>query len=273
MRTRWFDRPLDTVAMVWRIDRADGVSLGFTGHDRDLMLDLFRYRAAPGLVPSAIELGSGLDPLDMEIAGALDHRGIAASDLAAGRFDGAGLKIGLADWSDPAAGIEWLVAGELGRVTRQGRRFRAELQGGKARLDAALAPVTTPACRARFCGPGCGLSPAGFEHEASLASIGADGLVFAGVDAALAERLRHGELRWIDGANAGLAATIIDVRDGALRVDPAGPAVPQTGDRALLSEGCDHEFETCVTRFGNAINFRGEPYLPGNDLLTRQPGI
>jgi len=30
--------------------------------------------------------------------------------------------------------------------------------------------------------------------------------------------------------------------------------------------------ETCSARFGNAVNFRGEPYLPGNDLLTRYPG-
>jgi hypothetical protein len=25
-------------------------------------------------------------------------------------------------------------------------------------------------------------------------------------------------------------------------------------------------------RFANAANFRGEPYLPGTDLLTRYPG-
>jgi hypothetical protein len=29
---------------------------------------------------------------------------------------------------------------------------------------------------------------------------------------------------------------------------------------------------TCGGRFGNALNFRGEPYLPGIDLLTRYPG-
>jgi hypothetical protein len=39
-----------------------------------------------------------------------------------------------------------------------------------------------------------------------------------------------------------------------------------------LREGCDKRFETCVTRFANAENFRGEPHLPGTDLLTRFPG-
>jgi hypothetical protein len=40
---------------------------------------------------------------------------------------------------------------------------------------------------------------------------------------------------------------------------------------AELREGCDHTIETCTSRFGNAANFRGEPFLPGNDLLARYP--
>ena len=39
-----------------------------------------------------------------------------------------------------------------------------------------------------------------------------------------------------------------------------------------LIEGCDKSIATCAARFGNALNFRGEPYLPGVDLLTRYPG-
>lgn len=44
------------------------------------------------------------------------------------------------------------------------------------------------------------------------------------------------------------------------------------GTLARLIEGCDHAIATCAGRFGNAINFQGEPFLPGNDLLTRYPG-
>ncbi|MFL6789431.1 MAG: phage BR0599 family protein, partial [Sphingomicrobium sp.] len=39
-----------------------------------------------------------------------------------------------------------------------------------------------------------------------------------------------------------------------------------------IIEGCDKRLETCSARFANAANFRGEPHLPGNDLLTRYPG-
>ncbi|MFN7158060.1 MAG: phage BR0599 family protein, partial [Erythrobacter cryptus] len=43
----------------------------------------------------------------------------------------------------------------------------------------------------------------------------------------------------------------------------------QPGTRIELREGCDHTIATCAARFANAINFRGEPFLPGNDLLAR----
>ena len=42
--------------------------------------------------------------------------------------------------------------------------------------------------------------------------------------------------------------------------------------REELVEGCDKRLETCLSRFGNVVNFRGEPFLPGIDLLTRYPG-
>jgi hypothetical protein len=40
-----------------------------------------------------------------------------------------------------------------------------------------------------------------------------------------------------------------------------------------VREGCDKQFATCVNRFKNALNFRGEPHVPGGDLLTRFGGL
>ena len=55
-----------------------------------------------------------------------------------------------------------------------------------------------------------------------------------------------------------------------LCAEPALAAL--AGDLVELIEGCDKRLATCAGRFANAVNFRGEPYLPGNDLLTRYPG-
>jgi len=43
---------------------------------------------------------------------------------------------------------------------------------------------------------------------------------------------------------------------------------------AIATAGCDKRIETCTARFGNAINYRGFPHMPGNDFVTAvaQPG-
>jgi uncharacterized phage protein (TIGR02218 family) len=86
-----------------------------------------------------------------------------------------------------------------------------------------------------------------------------------------AQLFRDGGLRWIDGPQAGLANAVVEV-DGAMLVleHALDPALAE-GTLALVREGCDHTIATCRTRFGNAANFQGEPFLPGNDILTRYP--
>lgn len=79
-------------------------------------------------------------------------------------------------------------------------------------------------------------------------------------------------MRWIDGPHAGLAGDIVAVTGDAVVIDAALDPLPPPGTRAIVKEGCDRTLATCAGRFANAINFRGEPFLPGNDLLARYPG-
>lgn len=55
--------------------------------------------------------------------------------------------------------------------------------------------------------------------------------------------------------------------DANLGDDRCGVAA---GHPALV-EGCDKRFATCSARFGNGLNFRGFPSIPGNDFLSRWP--
>jgi uncharacterized phage protein (TIGR02218 family) len=80
-----------------------------------------------------------------------------------------------------------------------------------------------------------------------------------------------GRLRWFGGANSGLEDGIA-VSDGATVTLRVPARFEGAGALVELIEGCDGRIETCSARFGNAVNFRGEPYLPGTDLLTRYPG-
>jgi uncharacterized phage protein (TIGR02218 family) len=259
---------LATRAFFWRIERRDGVTLGFTSHDRDLMLDGVRLRAAPGIRPAALRLTGEIAGDDAQMDGALTHDAISSADLQAGRFDGAAVTIGSIDWQSGKASAHYW--GTIGETEAVADGFSAQLHSTKASLEEDPLPRTSPGCRASFCGPGCNLSPARFTVERQVATIdaGANAVGFAELATTL---FVFGELRWLDGPAVGLRQTIIADDDGMLVLDGSIPAGVFAGTRAQLREGCDRTIATCAARFGNAVNFRGEPFLPGNDLVARYP--
>src|SRR3546814_8084659 len=58
MRMEALERELVGLAFCWRLDRRDGVSMGLTSHDRDLMVDGLIYRASPRSEEHTSELQS-----------------------------------------------------------------------------------------------------------------------------------------------------------------------------------------------------------------------
>ncbi len=82
----------------------------------------------------------------------------------------------------------------------------------------------------------------------------------------------YGRLRWISGANSGLECAVLSSAAGRLTLREPPHFAAAAGDFVELREGCDKAFATCRARFANVLNFRGEPHLPGMDLLTRYPG-
>ena len=260
---------LEGTAMWWSVERRDGVTLGFTSHDRDLSIDGLTYRAAPGMIPSAIRRTSGLDRDAVEVEGVLAHDSIAPADLEAGRFAGARIAIGVVDWETRERTT--LFHGMLGDIAQEDGAFEAELRSAKAALEVDLVPRTSPTCRAEFCGAECGANPAVHTHLATVAEVdrAANRVTFAGGPAA--GDMLSGSVRWIDGPLAGTRSDVIDAGADGLVLERDLPADLAAGHRAWLREGCDHTIATCAARFGNERNFRGEPHLPGNDLLARYP--
>lgn len=270
MTRTWFADDLETVATFWRILRRDGVTFAFTTHDRDLWFDGFLHQASPGMVPSSIRRTSDFAPDSVEVEGALSHEAITAPDLAAGRFDGARVRIGVVDWETCENAV--LYAGTIGTVSQEDDRFSADLVSRKAELLRDPVPRTSPACRAAFCGPGCNLNPERFSREVRLVAVDARSNAVSFTEALDPSLFVGGMVRWVDGPQAGRIMGVMAADgSGALVLDVPLDETTPAGTAAIAREGCDHTLDTCAARFSNAVNFRGEPFLPGNDLLTRYP--
>jgi len=268
----WLQPELTTVALCWRLDRRDGVSLGFTAHDRDLEIGGIIYRAAPGMLPSAISLSDGLEIDTLDVSGALTHDAIREQDLAAGRWDGARVRLFAVDWTDPDDDVLPLARGELGDVETRDGAFTAELSGPTALLEQPVVEYTSPECRAELGDRRCQVDMAARRRLVPVIEAVDAVTIRVATDEDVADAYGYGRLRWIDGANAGLASAILSSEGDRLILREAPPYPMEAGVLVEIAHGCDKSLATCAGRFGNAVNFRGEPWLPGNDLLTRYPG-
>ena len=272
MMDAWLEDTVTSVAYGWRLERSDGVTIGFTSHDQDVVSDGLLLRASPGMRPTSIVETLGLDDDGLDINGALSADAIRSDDLLAGRWDGAYLEIFLFDWAQPEAGRQLLASGELGAISFSGDAFEVEFLGLKQAFNRAVVPQTSPSCRATFCDAACGLNRQRFRRLVSLAGAEGNRLMFSNPTLAPVDAFAYGTIRFLDKQNCGLSADVVASDAESVTVLHRPDAAIEPGVLVELTEGCDKQIATCASRFANAVNFRGEPYLPGNDLLTRYPG-
>lgn len=260
---------LTSLALCWRLERLDGAGIALTSHDGPVTSEGIRHEPAPGMTPAAVTRKLGLEPQSAESAGALSSGALAEADLLLGRWDGARVQLKVADWQEVQAEPLPLLGGELGGVHIEGDAFTADLRGAATALEGPVCPATSPECRAEFGDKKCRMDLAGRTLSAHVIDSESGMLT---VDVEVDERFVLGRLRYMSGGNCGVSTVILSANGSAVEVRDLPRAAVEHGCRIELREGCDKRFETCVSRFANAANFRGEPHLPGNDLLTRYPG-
>ncbi|MET3713546.1 putative phage protein (TIGR02218 family) [Sphingomonas trueperi] len=265
----WLEGTLTTVTLCWRIERRDGVTIGLTAHDRDLLIDGVLYRAAPGMTPSAVERSATLEADSMDVHGMLSGDAISETDLLAGRWDFARVALFATDWTAPGETVA-LGEGTIGAIETRDGAITAEMRGLTAAFDAPVAEATSPDCRAALGDARCRVAMAGRRRFARVTAV-ADAVVTLDAVEPTANAYGNGRLRWFGGANGGLEDAIA-ASEGNRVTLRRPPRFDGVGALVQLIEGCDGRFETCSGRFANAANFRGEPFLPGTDLLTRYPG-
>ena len=76
-----------------------------------------------------------------------------------------------------------------------------------------------------------------------------------------------GYVKWASGANAGTTQDVRTFAPGLVTLALPAPYPIQPGDAYTIVAGCDKQIGTCVSRYDNVLNFRGEAYIPGPDVL------
>ncbi len=269
-----------TLCWCWRLTRADGTRLGFTDHDRDLSFDGTTFEAAAGFTATEMRDALGLSVDNLEVTSALSSDRLAEADLAAGLYDDARVEIFRVNWQDPEARV-LMRSGSLGEVRRSGAAFTAEVRGLAHYLQQPKGRLFQYTCDADLGDARCkiDLDDPAFRGEGVVASAtSARQFTASGLEAFAADWFTRGLLTFTSGAADGQRIEVKrhTVAAGLATIELWQPARAPllAGQTFTVTAGCDKDIATCRAKFANAVNFRGFPFMPGNDFIARvaRPG-
>jgi len=261
----------------WQVTRRDGVVFGFTDHDHNIVFEGVTFKAGTGLDAAAIQQSTGLSVDNTQAVGALSDFSVSEADILAGFYDGAEVLVYVVNWMD-ASQRALQFRGSLGEIKRGGGAFEAELRGLSEPLNQPQGRAYHKSCSAVLGDADCkfDLSAAGYVADLAVESFEDSRVfLFSGATGFDEGWFEDGMLRVQSGAAAGeLAIVKLDrFRDGLRRVELWQELRRNiaTGDTVRLTAGCNKRPETCRLKFQNFLNFRGFPYIPGDDWAISVP--
>ena len=256
-----------TLATCWKVTRRDGTVMGFTDYLTDLTVSGVHYVAATGATPTGISSSDQFSVDNLDVQGILSSDAITEHDIGAGLYDYAAIQIFTVNATDLTQGIMLYRVGWLGEVTVKNGQFTAELRGLAQLLQQNIGEIFSPSCRAIFGDSRCKINLASYTFNGTVTALSSQQAFYSSSLTQASGYFTSGEIQWLAGANAGLRMEIKTFLNGQVTFVLPMPNAIAIGDTFKAVAGCDKSFPTCYSRFANAVNFRGEPYVPGMDQL------
>jgi uncharacterized phage protein (TIGR02218 family) len=267
-----------TLATCYKITRADGVIIGFTSLDANIVIDGITYLASTGFSQSTFEETSDLRVNNLDIQGIISSPSITEDDLLSGKYTQAVCDIFIVNYKNLPASlsdktlIKWVATGFLGEIRLTNGQFVVEFRSLSQLLSVSQLDVYSPRCRVkRFGNSLCKKDITSFTFSFTVVTVFSPTSFTHSLTALAEDYFQNGIVKFTGGPNTGLELTCKTYKSGLITLvePPYFPIAPGHTFRAI--RGCDRRFETCKNSFDNVKNFRGEPntLLPGTDAVVK----
>ncbi|PIR33976.1 MAG: hypothetical protein COV36_01795 [Alphaproteobacteria bacterium CG11_big_fil_rev_8_21_14_0_20_44_7] len=259
-----------TLATCWKLTCRDGDVLGFTDHDEELLIDSVNYIASSGFNPTAVQSTSSLAVDNLDVDGVLDDASITEENIFSGKYDFAEIEIFMVNYADLSQGALNIKRGWIGEVSYSKQHFIAEVRGLTEKLNQKIGDIFSPTCRANLGDAKCGADLEEYTVSGEITDVSSRQVFADSALVAASGYYNFGRIIFTSGENQGLSMEIKDYREGgAITLVLPMAFTVDVGDAFDIIAGCDKYFSTCVYKFDNAVNFRGEPHVLGLDKIMQ----
>lgn len=256
----------------FELTRKDGTVQRFADSQSAFAVGVNTFDPMTGIYVGPLQIaasgGSGSITIDV----AADGSTIDAGDLISGAYDDAALVFYVADHVTPANGLVTIWRGWISEISlddRGGGQLVARGLLSKSRF--LITEHYTPVCRAYFGDSRCGVDLGPLTFDAEVVSLSGFNLELSITGTPPAYGFALGVVVGVTGQNAGRAVEIKSWNAGTstafLFLQPELAFAP--GDLVQIVPGCDYTTgANGCGRYGNILNFRGEPFAPGQDATA-----
>lgn len=283
-----------SLAVCWRVERADGVLILGTEHDRDIPItlgespDLFDgvYKRDAGVTGSDIKSTDNLAPDNSEVSGSYNRRldivDLRAEDIEAGLFDLAAVTVFVCNWKAPNDFQIILGAGTLGDIIRTAEgRYTTERRGVAQALVKNFVRTLGVDCDAIFGDDRCRFDLATVTFSGTVTAVTNRRQFDATIDVGFDETQgRLGTVTFTYGENEGFSMDVKETAAGVVTLFLPMSRDIEVGDTFTITQGCDFKFDTCKNVYDNLYGpggliggFRGHAfYVPGQREILKIGG-
>lgn len=267
-KNNYLQNEVTTIATCCKLKLKNNTEIGFTDFIRDLYLEGITYKSQSGFFSSSIESTASVSIDNLEIGGFLNSESISKEDILAGLYDNAFLEIFIVNYQDLSQEKIILKSGYLGEVRLKNNQFIAEVRGLSEKLATRIGNLYSPTCRAEFCGQECKIKK---PHALKAKIISLINKTEIRINKNIDNSPYNYGVIHISDLKQNHFIPIKSCNDNIIDLMFALPKlkVPAT---CVIYSGCDKTFATCSAIYNNALNFRGEPHIPGIDEIHKTAG-
>ena len=265
----------DTTALcrLFTVTQADETVTYFTDAQQAVTISGQAYSPAAGVRVGALQLraNEASGSLTLTVA-AVDAGTIGFDDLLRGAYDNAELRFYVADHSDPDDERLEIWRGWFTRVEMTERgEARVEVNGLLHKARYFITEEYSPVCRAQFGDARCGVNLATYTRTGTVTTASGYQVTIALDSAAPTGGFALGSIVATSGANVGRGVEVRSWDNGTSTatcfVQPS--LAFQIGDTVEIIAGCDYTTGAAgCGKYSNILNFRGEPFVPGQDAVA-----
>lgn len=250
------------------IKLSDETEIGFTESDVEFELDEVTYKPFSGFNLNKLNYRLNANQ-EAQIYAAFDDLEISEADIISGKYLDAEIEIFSIDMSDLSTGKIILQTGYITEIISDKNSFFFRIEGFASKLKKIITESYSKQCRAKFGDTKCSKNLDDYKHTGTVTETINN---YSFKDSSRGEEnyyFNYGVIKFTSGANTGIKYDIRKYKDEVIELLLPAKFTIQTSDEYEIYAGCDKEFTTCIAKFDNAINFRGEPDIPGSEKLLR----